>query len=86
MKGAQILAYAYLNGKLSGKSFGKSFWKSFLLNPDNKINTPLYGMKGREVLAGKKIQATGAIPPTIPTFTEQLQKYYPAPKTSTDHD
>jgi lipid-binding SYLF domain-containing protein len=85
IKEAQILAYAYLNGKLSGKSFGKSFWKSFLLNPDNKINTPLYGMKGREVLAGKKIQVT-TIPPTIPTFTEALQKYYPAPKTSTDHD
>ena len=85
IKGAQILAYAYLNGKLSGKSFGKSFWKSFLLNPDNKINTPLYGMKGREVLAGEKIQVT-AIPPTIPTVTEALQKYYPAPKTPTDHD
>ena len=83
MEGAQIFAYAYYNGRLSGKAFGKSFWKSFLLNPDNKINTPLYGMKGREVLAGKKIDATQDIPATIPTFTEALQKYYGGTKTST---
>lgn len=82
MEGAQILAYAYYNGKLSGKAFGKSFWKSFLLNPDNKINTPLYGMKGREVLAGKKIENTAAIPAAIPKYTEALDKYYSAPKTS----
>jgi lipid-binding SYLF domain-containing protein len=82
IEGAQILAYAYYNGRLSGKAFGKSFWKSFLLNPDNNINTPLYGMKGREVLAGKKIADTVAIPSTIPTFTEALDKYYSAKKTS----
>ena len=84
IEGAQILAYSYYNGRLSGKAFGKSFWKSFLLNPDNKINTPLYGMKGREVLAGKKIADTQEIPSTIPTFTDALQKYYGATaKTST---
>jgi lipid-binding SYLF domain-containing protein len=83
IEGAQILAYSYYNGRLSGKSFGKSFWKSFLLNPDNNINTPLYGMKGREVLAGKEIADTQQIPATIPTFTEALQKYYGATKTAT---
>lgn len=82
IEGAQILAYAYYNGRLSGRAFGKSFWKKFLLNPDNKINTPLYGMKGREVLAGKKIDDTVAIPATIPTFTEALNKYYSAKTTS----
>jgi lipid-binding SYLF domain-containing protein len=82
MEGAQILAYAYYNGRLSGKSFGKSFWQSFLLNPDNNINTPLYGMKGREVLAGKKIATASPIPAAIPTFTEALQKYYVAAKSS----
>jgi hypothetical protein len=81
IEGAQILAYAYYNGRLSGKAFGKSFWKSFLLNPDNNINTPLYGMKGREVLAGAKIDSSRTIPSTIPTFTEALQKYYGAAKT-----
>lgn len=82
IEGAQILAYAYYNGRLTGKAFGKSFWKSFFLHPDNKINTPLYGMKGREVLAGKKIGNTLDIPPTIPTFKEALQKYYSATKTA----
>ena len=76
IEGAQILAYAYYNGKLSGKAFGKSFWKTFYLNPDNNINTPLYGMKGREVLAGKKIGDTPERPATIPKYTEALQKYY----------
>jgi hypothetical protein len=70
---------------LSGKAFGKSFWKSFLLNPDNNINTPLYGMKGREVLAGKKIENTAVIPATIPKVTEALEKYYGAPKTSSSN-
>jgi lipid-binding SYLF domain-containing protein len=78
IESAQILAYAYYNGRLSGKSFGKSFWKNFGLNPDNKINTPLYGMKGREVLAGAKIEKTDGIPVTIPTFREALEKYYGA--------
>jgi lipid-binding SYLF domain-containing protein len=72
---AHILAYSYFNGKLSGTAFGKSFWKSFGLNPDNKINTPLYGMKGREVLAGKKVDA-GSLPAGIPAYQEALQKHY----------
>ncbi|HEX6648795.1 MAG TPA: lipid-binding SYLF domain-containing protein [Pyrinomonadaceae bacterium] len=82
IEGAQILAYAYYNGRLSGKAFGKSFWKSFLLNPDNNINTPLYGMKGREVLAGTKISTTAQIPSTITTFKDALEKYYSVSKTS----
>ena len=80
--GAQILAYAYFNGRLSGKAFGKSFWKKFNLNPDNNINTPLYGMKGREILAGRKIDEKQAIPATIPAYMEALVKYYSATKTS----
>lgn len=75
LAGAQILAYAYFNGNLSGKAFGKSFWKSFALNPDNNVNRPLYGVKGREVLAGKKIDPTSVLP-GIPAFPEALAKYY----------
>jgi lipid-binding SYLF domain-containing protein len=82
IEGAQILAYAYYNGKLTGKAFGKNFWKNFLLNPDNNINVPLYGMKGREVLAGKKIDEKQVIPETIPQFTSALTKHYSLSKTS----
>jgi len=77
LEGAQILAYAYYNGKLVGAAFGQSFWKSFLLNPDNNINTPLYGLKGREVIAGKKIDSA-SLPAGISAFQEALRKYWPA--------
>ena len=50
-----VLAYAYYNGKLNGQAFGRSFWDSFDLNPDNNINKPVYGIKGREVLAGEAV-------------------------------
>jgi lipid-binding SYLF domain-containing protein len=75
LEGARILAYAYFNGELKGTALGKSFWKSFLLNPDNNINTPLYGMKGREVLAGGKVN-TSKLPAGITSFQEALQKHY----------
>ncbi len=78
LEGAQILAYAYYNGKLNGTAFGKSFWKKFLLNPDNNINKPLYGMKGREVLAGQKIEAQ-TLPAGVSAFQEALTKYYAKP-------
>jgi SH3 domain-containing YSC84-like protein 1 len=76
---AHVLAYAYYNGKLKGTEFGKSFWKNFALNPDNKINNPLYGVKGREVLAGKKVD-TASLPAGIPAYQAALQKYYGATK------
>ena len=79
IEGAHILAYAYYNGRLKGTTFGKSFWKSFLLNPDNNINKPLYGMKGREVLAGKEVK-TGDIPDGILAYRQALEKYYGAPR------
>ena len=76
MEGAQVLAYSYYNGKLDGTAFGKSFWKSFALNPDNNINKPMYGMKGREVLAGKKIDPS-TVPTGIAAYQEALVKYFP---------
>jgi lipid-binding SYLF domain-containing protein len=75
---AQILAYAYHNDKLIGTAFGKSFWKKFLLDPDNNINKPLYGIKGREVLAGQTIDSK-ALPVGISAFQEALTKYYAKP-------
>lgn len=75
IEGAHILAYAYYNGSLRGTNFGKSFWKSFALNPDNNINKPLYGVKGREVLGGKKVDAA-SLPEGILAYQAALQKYY----------
>jgi len=79
LQGAHILAYAYFNGKLKGTAFGKSFWKNFGLNPDNNINKPLYGMKGREVLGGKEVNAA-SVPAGIDAYQDALQKYYGATK------
>jgi lipid-binding SYLF domain-containing protein len=75
LEGVQILAYAYSNGKLNGTALGNSFWQKFGLNPDNNINKPVYGMKGREVLAGKRVE-TASIPVGIPAFQQALEKYH----------
>jgi hypothetical protein len=74
----QIVAYVYYNGKLSGTGISGNFFNTFLLNPDNKINQPLYGIKGREVLAGQRVDAA-SLPAGIPAFQEALQKHYPRP-------
>lgn len=76
LEGVQVLAYVYYNGKLDGTAFGKSFWKKFRLNPDNNINTPMYGIKGRLVLAREKIPSV-TIPDGIDAFQKALQDYYP---------
>ena len=86
VEGAQVLAYIYYNGKLDGTAFGKSFWKKFRLNPDNNINTPMYGIKGRLVLAREKIPSV-TIPDGIDAYQKALQTYYPTvPVGSTKND
>jgi lipid-binding SYLF domain-containing protein len=70
-----IFGYVYSESKLIGTNFGTTF-KQFLLNPDNNINTPMYGMKGRLVLAGNQVDAS-KVPDGIPAFREALQRYYP---------
>src|SRR5215831_2605125 len=52
--GNKVLAYAYYNGKLNPK-IDSDFFNDFILDQDNNINTPVYGMKARDVLAGKQI-------------------------------
>lgn len=75
LAGAGILSYVYSNSKLKGNNFGTTF-KNFLVNPDNNINKPMYGMKGREVLAGKPVD-TSTLPSGLTAFKEALEKYYP---------
>jgi lipid-binding SYLF domain-containing protein len=84
IEGVPILAYDYYNGKLDGKAIGKGFWKKFVLDPDNNINNPLYGMKGREVLAGQKIANVETIPEGIAAFRDALQTYYASAQAKTD--
>jgi lipid-binding SYLF domain-containing protein len=70
-----VLAYAYYNGKLNGQAFGRSFWDSFDLNPDNNINKPVYGIKGREVLAGEAVNQENILE-GIAAYQAALTKYY----------
>jgi lipid-binding SYLF domain-containing protein len=77
MAGSQIVAYTYYNGKLNGNKIDPDFFKDFILDQDNNINMPLYGGKGHDVLAGKKIDST-SLPTRISAFQEVLQKYWPS--------
>ncbi len=77
MAGAQIVAYTYYNGTLNGNKIDPDFFKDFILDQDNNINLPLFGVKGHEVLAGKHIDST-SVPFGISAFREALQKYWPA--------
>lgn len=73
--GVPMVAYSYYNGRLSGKGFSSSFWKVFALNPDNNINNPVYGLKGREVLAGASVD-TAKVLEGISVYQEALVKHY----------
>lgn len=75
LENVPILGYSYLNGILNGTAFGKSFWKSFSLNPDNNINKPVYGMKGREVLTGNQIDPAVVLT-GITAYRDALIKHY----------
>ena len=46
-----------------------------VLNPDNNINSPVYGVKGREILAGAKIDPANVVS-GIPEYQATLMKYY----------
>jgi len=71
LEGAGVVAYAYYNGKLKGIEYNSRF----SLNPDNNINTPMYGVKGREILAGKEPDPA-TLPDGIAAYPEALKKYY----------
>lgn len=71
LEGARVIAYAYYNGRLTGVEYNNRF----SLNPDNNINTPMYGVKGREILAGKEPDPA-RLPEGIAAYREALRKYY----------
>lgn len=54
--------------------------KNYALNPDNNINKPLYGMKGREVLAKKAVD-TSSLPSGLTAYQNALNKHYRLPPT-----
>jgi lipid-binding SYLF domain-containing protein len=79
MSGVGVIMYMLVDGKLKGMGVDSDFFDGSFIDPDNNINKPLYGMKGREVLQGKA-------PKTIPTapgltaFRDILNEKFPVSK------
>lgn len=76
LTGNGIVAYTYYNGKLNGNNIDPDFFKDFVLDQDNNINIQMYGLKARDVLAGKKIDQT-LVPAGIYAFQEVLERHWP---------
>lgn len=74
LAGAQILVYTYYNGRMNADNIDPDFFKEFILDQDNNVNMPLYGMKGRQILTGRKVDPS-LLPAGISAFQETLQKY-----------
>ncbi len=74
IESASVLAYTYDKSQLLGIRFGQKLKTG--LNPDNNVNNSVYGMKGREVLAGKKPIERSKLPAGIEAFQEALAKYH----------
>lgn len=75
MTKAHVIVYAVRKDGLTGENLKGRVWRAVGLSPDNNINQALYGVKGREVLAGKEIPSN-AVPTRISAFQQALQKYY----------
>ena len=73
---AQVIAYSVRRNSLRGTKLKSDSWKGVGVAEDNKINKPLYKLKGLEILAGQKVDSA-SLPPGITAFQEALRKYWP---------
>lgn len=79
MSGIGVIMYMLVDGKLKGMSIDSDLLDGAYIDPDNNINKPVYGMKGREILEGKAPKSS----PTAPGFTafrDILNEKFPASK------
>jgi lipid-binding SYLF domain-containing protein len=69
---AGILSYSRSKGLFAGLEL-----KGVVINPDNKDNEAVYGMKAKELLTGMGMQRGGKpwIPPSVRSFPLQLSRY-----------
>ncbi|HEV2803138.1 MAG TPA: lipid-binding SYLF domain-containing protein [Pyrinomonadaceae bacterium] len=69
---AGILSYSRSKGLFAGLEL-----KGVVINPDNKDNEAVYGMKARELLTGEGLKRGGKpwIPPSVRAFPLQLSRY-----------
>ncbi|HYG10167.1 MAG TPA: lipid-binding SYLF domain-containing protein [Pyrinomonadaceae bacterium] len=69
---AAILSYSRSKGLFAGLEL-----KGVVINPDNKDNEAVYGMKANELLTGEGLKRGGKpyIPPSVRAFPLQLSRY-----------
>lgn len=69
---AGILSYSRSKGLFAGLEL-----KGVVINPDNKDNEAVYGMKAKELLTGEGMKRGGKpwIPPSVRAFPLQLSRY-----------
>ena len=73
IEGAGVLAYALSEGRLRGVSVEDDNTTQTGINSDNNVNKAVYGLKAREVLAGKEPAAPQApAPPSLAEFRTAL--------------
>lgn len=78
LNSARIFAYVRRKQIWAGETLKANFWKDVGIAEDNKINKPLYGFKGRDVLAGQ--MEKNPSPRGLPELQEFLNKQWPVRK------
>jgi lipid-binding SYLF domain-containing protein len=73
IRGAGIIVYSLSGGKVHGISVEDDDTTQTGINSDNNVNKAVYGLKAREVLAGKT-PVGPTIPPAITEFQSTLTK------------
>lgn len=73
---ANVILYTVAGGEVSGKGFDSNFFNSFGIGPDNKLNKAVYGVKSREILAGKQ-PTTKSLPQGVTDFRATMSRLLP---------
>lgn len=73
IRAASVIAYVAQNGELRGIKAESDFFDEAAINPDNNINKAVYGIKGREVLAGKEPKWPSVLP-LVSDFQNALKR------------
>jgi len=69
------MAYAMRKDGLKGVRLNGAFERVITIGQDNHINTPLYGIKGTDILSGKE-PTNKSIAPEVFSFQVALKKYF----------
>lgn len=80
IRDANIILYTLKNGALESLTVSSGFWQAFQLQPDNKLNKAIYGIKSNQTLSSSKPPTVKDVPTGINKFQEALQTELAAAK------